>query len=177
AGSVVFQEAAPVILVNTGQSALPAAAYQAMQAAQIQQVVILGGPAAVSPALQQAMAQALPTVAIQRYGGATRNATAAAFDQAYFGPSPGGAVLAANGGGGGSFVDALAAAPLAGVNGVPILLTNPTALPASTAGYLTGMAANQPIWVMGGSAAIADQVLAGLSSSSSSLAASNASGG
>lgn len=177
AGSALFQEAAPLILVNTGQTALPSAAYQAMQEANIQRVVILGGPAAVSSALQQAIAQALPNATIQRYGGATRNATAAAFDKAYFGQPSGGAVIAANGGGGGSFVDALAAAPLAGVNGVPILLTNPTSLPNSTVGYLSGMASNQPIWVMGGTAAVSDQVVSALTPSGTGSSAPIANGG
>ncbi|MBX5467451.1 MAG: cell wall-binding repeat-containing protein [Firmicutes bacterium] len=50
AGPTLFQEAAPLILVNTGQSSLPSAALEAMAAVPIQRVVIVGGPAAVSPA-------------------------------------------------------------------------------------------------------------------------------
>ncbi|MBX5467446.1 MAG: cell wall-binding repeat-containing protein [Firmicutes bacterium] len=160
ASPVIYRLQAPVLLVNTGQTALPAAALQALEGAGIRQAVVLGGPAAVLPTVSSQLSNAGLTVT--QLGGATRDATAVAIDQHFFPAEPGGAVIAADGSHGGSFVDALSASVLAGSLNIPIVLTAPSAFPAESLQYLTAAVPSGPFWVMGGAAAINSSVVAQL---------------
>ncbi|MBX5467626.1 MAG: cell wall-binding repeat-containing protein [Firmicutes bacterium] len=156
ASPVLDMQAAPLALVTGATAAVPPAVRSLIQAAHIRQIVVLGGPDAVSSALQAAL-QALPGVTVTRIAGATRDGTAAAIAAAYF-PKAQGFVVAADGRGGGTFVDALSAGPFAGEYQLPILLTGPQALPAATASYLAQHGPWHAGWVMGGLDAVASGV-------------------
>jgi putative cell wall-binding protein len=157
ASPLLFQQAAPLILVQGTTTDLAPAVWQWLSQSGITRVVLLGGPAAVSTQLAATLRAHLGTNAVVRWAGATRDQTAVAIDAAAF-PHATGAVIAANGSAGGTFVDALSAAPLAGRLDLPLVLTNPGALPASTAQYLSGLPALESMWVMGGPAAVTPEV-------------------
>lgn len=89
--------------------------------------------------------------------GADRYETAVILAKKYFG-SLSGAVLAS----GVNYPDALAVSVPAGKSGKPVLLTRPAELPASVKGFLAdnrGELASNPLNVIGGPAAIAEDVL------------------
>ncbi len=94
-------------------------------------VTLLGGTAALSAAVEAAVADL--GFAVERIGGATRFETAALVARDGLG-SPGEVVLAD----GGTFTDALVAAPVAASRGAALLLTDGAAVPGPTAAYLEG---------------------------------------
>jgi putative cell wall-binding protein len=93
---------------------------------------------------------------VDRAAGADRVATAIALSQAGFTAAD--AVVVATAA---NFPDALAAAPLAGAAGGPILLTGPGGLDAAVAAEIGRLGATTA-YVMGGTVALSDQVLADL---------------
>ncbi len=134
---------------------------------------LVGGPAAVPHAQADALAAALPGVALTRTEGPDRYATARAV--ALAGAAVRGVgVLAADGGAGGAGLlrtvllangtrpaDALIAGQVAHAGGHPLLLTAAEALPEATATALAELGAQQ-VLVLGGPAAVADAVVTGL---------------
>lgn len=111
-------------------------------------VFLLGGPAALGPAVSAAFEGAgLPTV---RVGGADRFETAAAVAR-LVDPAPAEVVVAS----GTDFADAVVAGPLAR----PIVLVAPDRVPPATAAYLAGTPAARRV-VVGGPVAVPDQVAA-----------------
>ncbi|HVN11286.1 MAG TPA: cell wall-binding repeat-containing protein [Kineosporiaceae bacterium] len=135
-GALAFGGALPILLTDPASLSPQAAA--AIHDLGIQQVVILGGPAAVSAAVESALAAL--GVTTTRLAGATRTATAAAI-ATYAGTTLGWAtgmgqaankcpadalfanVNVARGDDGGGGVDALALGPHAGTAKAPIMLT------------------------------------------------------
>jgi acyl-homoserine lactone acylase PvdQ/putative cell wall-binding protein len=111
--------------------------------------VVLGGTAAVAEQVEADLAAA-GVADVRRIGGRNRFDTARLI-AAEHAPGATTAVVAS----GGDFADALAAGPLAGALGVPILLVNRDSLPPETAAALDGVAA---LLVAGGGAAIAPEV-------------------
>ncbi len=164
ASPVTYRQGAPLLLVSSHQTTLSAKTMQWLQAQGFANVVILGGPHVVSAELAIRLSQALSRASVTRWNGTTRDSTAVAIDQYNF-PSPDGVIVSANGSQGGSFVDALSAAELAAMNDIPIVLTNPSGLPASTSRYLKQQTTLHMVWVMGGPAAIRHGVLTALQSS------------
>ena len=114
----------------------------------------------LSPALTIAMCAAvlvaspLPAAADSRISGATRYETAVAVSQAFVDPDGIDQAILASGA---NFPDALVAGPVAATLGIPILLTDPTALPAVTAEELRRLDVDT-VHVFGGTAAITDAV-------------------
>lgn len=102
-----------------------------------------------------APAHALST---DRWWGADRHATAASVSGAAFSGGAKGAVIV----NGGSFADALAAAPLAASLRVPLLTTAQGQLPGSARAELRRLAP-ESVWVVGGAAAVSDDVVTDLS--------------
>ncbi|MCL6564444.1 MAG: cell wall-binding repeat-containing protein [Firmicutes bacterium] len=152
--------AAPLWLGSPGETALPSAALTWLEQANIHQVVLLGGPAAVTPGIAPQLSSL--GVQVTRLAGADRDATAAAIPAQAF-PHPAGANLAADGSRGSSFVDALPAGPLGAVWNLPVVLSGPNQLPGATASYLQALSPSS-LWVMGGPAAIHASVLQALDS-------------
>ena len=149
---------APILLTNT--SNVPAATTQVLERLGVDNVVLLGGPGAITTGVEQALAR---NYAVERIAGLTHYGTAAAVARAVaergdIGATPGGmrsAFLAS----GATFPDALAAgAPAAlGPNRMPILLTAPNALPPETTAALDDLPIEQ-VLIVGGTAAISEAV-------------------
>jgi putative cell wall-binding protein len=96
-------------------------------------------------------------MAVQRFGGADRFATAAAVSAAHFAPGVPVAYVAT----GADFPDALAGGPVAARAGGPILLVTRTGIPASIAAELTRLRPAR-IVVLGGGGVVQDSVLRAL---------------
>lgn len=116
---------------------------------------------ALGALLVASVALAPPTPAdagfrVERVAGVDRYATAAHAALAAF-PAGSDAVVLARGD---AFADALAGAYLAGQLGAPVLLTTPTELPEVTASAIDALGATD-IYLLGGSAAISDDVESG----------------
>lgn len=117
-------------------------------------ITIVGGAAAVSPAVETQLAAAWPEVEITRISGADRYATAAAVATEVFGTADTAFVAS-----GADFADALSASGVAAtLADAPVLLTMPTGLPAGTAEALDALGASE-IVVVGGRVAISDGVV------------------
>ena len=162
ASPVIYHHGSPLLLVNTGQTSVASSVLSSLQADGVTQAVVLGGPNAVNAGIENQLAAALGTSAVTRIYGQNRDQTAVAIDQHYF-TNPSGVVVSANGSEGSSFVDALSASALASMNDVPIVLSNPMGLAASTDTYLK-QTKLQMGWVMGGPLALTAKVDAQLTS-------------
>ncbi len=139
----------PLLLTASGSLSPQAAAE--IDRLQPARVALLGGTAALSNTVAQQVAAHGPTVV--RWQGADRFATAAAISQNTYPNGATNVYLAT----GATFPDALAGAALAAVAGGPLLLTNATTLPSSTAAEITRLHPSA-IVVLGGSAAVSDSV-------------------
>jgi putative cell wall-binding protein len=119
-------------------------------------IVILGGTASVSNAVQVAL-DAYTTGPVDRLAGPNRFATAAAISAATFSPGVPVAYVA----NGLNFPDALAGAVPAAIEGGPLLLTSPGTLPAETIAELTRLNPGR-IVVLGGLASVSSSVATAL---------------
>ena len=96
-------------------------------------------------------------LAVQRFGGADRYATAALVSANHFAPGVAAAYVAT----GINFPDALSGGPAAARAGAPILLVAPNEIPAATKSELARLRPGR-IVVLGGSAGVSDAVMAAL---------------
>jgi glucose/arabinose dehydrogenase/putative cell wall-binding protein len=145
-GAGAARNDSPVLLVSRG--AVPSATRVEIQRLKPQRIVVLGGTSAVSETVRQQLATLAPGGA-SRLAGADRYATAAAISRANFAPGVPVAYVAT----GIDYPDALGAVPAAGIEGGPILLVRPDALPGATKTEL-GRLKPQRIVVLGGTAAV-----------------------
>ena len=165
----------PVLL--TPVNSLAAETKAAIGTLEATQVVILGGPAAVSVAVEEEV-DAIPGVSVIRVQGATRYGTADAFAQVLLTPKASGgfgwsaanvglANLAASGGG----ADALAASAYLGQAEAPMLGTNNGVLPTETSAFLdTNKAAVATLHIFGGTSAVPGEVLTAAETAAGKLA-------
>ncbi|GAA1137813.1 hypothetical protein GCM10009583_04380 [Ornithinicoccus hortensis] len=139
----------PVLLVRTDE--VPEATAAELERLAPQEIVVLGGTAAVS----QGVADTLGDYAdvVDRIGGKNRYATAADLSSAYE-PGTEVAFVAT----GLDYPDALAGAARAGHLGSPVLLVRPDEIPAETLAELERLEAPQVV-VLGGTGAVSDEVL------------------
>jgi putative cell wall-binding protein len=170
ASGVAFKDHLPVIL--TDPAMLPLQTQQTLTALNIGQVLIMGGTAAVSPTVEQAI-NAMGIATLHRFSGVDRTDTAQQFAQysvANLKFSNSEVVLTR----GDLFADALAGGVYAG-DPKPILLTeDPNTLGVYTANYLTQFSSFiSRITVLGGQSAVADATL----TAAAVAAASNGNGG
>lgn len=141
----------PVLL--TGRDALPAATSAELLRLKPQEIIILGGPAAVS----QRVAMQLSTLAVghvTRWAGPDRYGTAAAIALLNF---KGRADLGSSLASGENFADALSGAAAAGSRQQPLMLTAPSALPTSTAQAIQQLKV-QGARILGGTGAVSARV-------------------
>ncbi|HCB34240.1 MAG TPA: hypothetical protein DEP69_03500, partial [Acidimicrobiaceae bacterium] len=142
---------APVVLTRAGT--LPPSVRAFLAENPFSRVVVIGGTAAVSPAVEAALAAAAAVV--ERIAGADRFATATAIARRagiagdWCDSNQRAAVLV----NGSRFADAVVIAPLAYALNLPVLLTDADALPAETARYLAD-AGIERVVVVGGTAAV-----------------------
>lgn len=137
----------PVLL--TRGTALPAATRMALQTLDPSKIIVLGGPATVSPAVMTALGE---YGAVTRVGGADRYEVAA--NVAAFFPTNVDTVFLASGE---VFPDALSAAARAGMEDSPVLLTRGTSLPAVTKAQLKRFTP-KTIVIVGGPATVSASV-------------------
>lgn len=153
AGPVAHAAHVPVLL--TSPASLPAETVDAVDSLGIEHVVVVGGTAAVSEAVVDAVESR--GVTTQRVGGANRYDTAARvadFALDAFETMVDDRIDIATGE---RFADALAAGPAAGERGNPVLLTASASLSGEARGWLEGHAGTLLDGrVFGGTAAVAD---------------------
>jgi putative cell wall-binding protein/Tol biopolymer transport system component len=150
AGGPLAGADAPILL--TGRDVLPAATAAELRRLRVEEVFILGGPAAVSVEVEAAVRTM--TFGVRRLAGADRFATAAAISRSAFEQGSSTVYLAT----GSAFADALSGGAAAAADAAPLLLVGPDHLPDATAAELERLRPEQII-VLGGSAAVAEQVL------------------
>ncbi len=153
-GPVAGRLGGPVLL--TEPNSLPQATADELRRLRPHQIIVVGGPGAVSDGVVGALQQ-YTTQPIPRLEGADRYGTAAAVSRASFGPGVAAAFVAT----GRSFPDALASGPAAVRMGGPVLLTEPGSLPQATRDELARLRPAR-IYVIGGTAAVGEAVLAEL---------------
>jgi len=152
----------PVLLTQPGS--LPESVRAEIDRLNVAQVYVLGGGSSVSTAVANAV-DAISGVSVQRIGGVDRWDTAAkiaAETQARMraaGRTIDGVYIAT----GRSFPDALAASPAAYHTGRPILLTEPSLLPTTTALAIDELGVSSA-WVIGGPGAVGTTATAGIES-------------
>jgi spore germination protein YaaH/putative cell wall-binding protein len=156
AGGVLAARAGgPVLLVTHGE--IPAATAAELSRLRPSQILIIGGPGVVSDAVLNAARGYALSGAVGRTYGADRFQTAVAVSVATFGASAASAFVATGTG----FPDALSAVPFAARTGGPLLLVQPTSLPAATAAELYRL--NPPsVYVLGATGVVSDQVVAAI---------------
>lgn len=151
AGPAAAKADGPILL--TGSTALPEATDSALQRLDPAEVVVVGGPGAVATSVLDEISSRT-AARVRRIGGIDRYATAAAVASAGWPAGAETVYLAA----GDRFADALAAGPLAGRDGAPILLTSPDRLPEPTVAALRFLAPDRVV-VIGGPGAVSQAVL------------------
>ncbi|QBI20721.1 cell wall-binding repeat-containing protein [Egibacter rhizosphaerae] len=157
-GPLAFAGPSPVLLVG---ATVPAATEAALDELGISEVVILGGPAAVSESVEARLAEVTGDAAPRRLAGDDRYETAAEVAR-YLVDETGGVdgdhALVANGvrnlG-----VDALAGGPYGGAAGAPLLLLGDEQVPAATGAWLTEQRPGT-LEALGGPAVVSDAVFA-----------------
>lgn len=140
---------APILLTRPGD--LPSAVLQEIQRLQASEVIILGGTAAVSPAVESQLKNLGLTVA--RIGGNNRFDTAARVAER-FAPLDGVILVY-----GYNFPDALAAAAYAAQHGMPILLTDTNVIPPETRAAIQQ---SGYVFVVGGELAVSEKLFMSL---------------
>lgn len=141
---------APVLLVT--RDAVPAKVAAELERLRPRSVVVLGGPATISPAVETTLGSFAP--AVTRVSGANRFEVSAALSRQTFSPRPPVVYLAS----GLVFPDALSGSAAAGFTGGPVLLTTRDSIPAVVAAELDRLRPDR-IVVLGGTATVAESVL------------------
>lgn len=161
----------PVLL--TGSAGLDPATAEELRRLGVDEVVLVGGEAALSTQVEADLARDVPAAPVSRLAGDSRFATAAAVSRALTGedvdpdtdsgtdpgqgggPSPADVVFLTSGR---DFPDALTASPAAGRAGAPLLLTEPDLLPEATEEELRRLSPAEVV-VVGGETAVSDDVV------------------
>jgi len=157
AASIAGRNGWPVLLVPG--TSIPAEVVAALQHLQPAQIVVVGGPGAVSEAVFQALS-AYSTTAPTRVSGADRYATAADVALQYPPPSANPAVIYVASGAG--FADGLSVAPVVALQQTVLLLAPAAgALPAVVRGAVCALDP-QSIIVVGGPGVVSDATAGGL---------------
>lgn len=150
AAAAAVSPGAPVLL--TSPTSLSAETRTEIEArGSIHRIVVLGGPQAVSPAVEAELRSFAPT---ERIGGADRFETAAAVTRQFF-PDPVQTVYMATGT---NFPDALGATAAAAAFDAPVMLATPTGLPTSTARELARLDPST-VKLVGGNTALGPEVV------------------
>ncbi|WP_421381543.1 cell wall-binding repeat-containing protein [Bacillus salacetis] len=150
---LAYQKGGPILLTKSGE--IPRATLEEIDRLNPSEIVILGGPNAVSRQVEGELAQRFK-MKTTRVGGEDRYETAAIISGML--PNKTEAIIVS----GEKFPDAMTIAPYASRKGIPLLLTKRTNLPPETADALTNR--NNTILV-GGTTVIDEQVESKLPSS------------
>lgn len=153
-------------LLLTHRTSLPAGLLDELGRIGTTHVEIVGGTSAVDASVSGALANA--GLSVERVAGADRYATAAAVAEKLMDVLGVATLPTAFLARGDLFPDALAAAPYAHAQRIPVLLTRPTSLPASTLTALASVEATE-IVVLGSSSAVKADVVGALMAPSGSV--------
>lgn len=145
---------APLLLVPTSGS-LPSAVAAELDRLKTQDIIVVGGPAAVSNSMVGQLAKHAPANHTYTIDGANRYDTAAQTSDGFDPPVEKVPVFIASGV---TFPDALGGGAAAAISGGSMLLTTPTKLPAETAAALKRIKPSKVV-VLGGTGAISNTVL------------------
>lgn len=146
--------AAPVILVDGKRAAVPEATLSALEELGVTDIGVAGGPGSVSETTVNQLREA--GYNINRHSGNDRYGTSAAINRAYFADSaPSSHVVAT----GVDFPDAISGSPLAGVLGVPLMLSSTTCIPPVVADSVATLDGRR--FIVGGPAVLTAQVATG----------------
>jgi putative cell wall-binding protein len=149
-GSAAVLFDAPMLL--TAPTSLPASTLAEIQRLRPDHIVLLGGTAAVSSAVESQLAALAPN-GVLRIGGADRYETAAMVSRTYYTPAVETVYVAT----GMNFPDALAGVPGADRAGAPMLLVRAESVPGATAAEIDRLAPSE-IVILGGPVAVNDAV-------------------
>ena len=138
---------APILMVYADR--IPPATRDELQRLAPDDIVIFGGAGVVDEGVEAELATYAGSGTVTRVWGVTRYETATEIATRYFDSTIDRVYLAT----GENFTDALAAAPVAGSLGVPLLLTRPTGLPSAVETTL-GSLSPQTVYVLGGEVAL-----------------------
>jgi putative cell wall-binding protein len=138
-------------LLLTEQTDVPDVTLGELRRLAPEQILLAGGPAAVSAAVEEELSLEWP---VSRIGGDDRYDTAVGLADATFDPGVPAAFLVS----GQAFPDALSAGAAASRLGAPVLLVEPDHVPAAVQGALDALEPAQ-IYVVGGTAVIGAQVM------------------
>ena len=142
---------APILLVNPGS--IPAPTAQELVRLAPDHIILLGGPLAVTAAVEQALDGYADAGTVTRLWGETQYHTAAAISAATFAPGVAKVYVAT----GEDFPDALAGGAVAAREGVPVILVETNSIPAPSAAELDRLNPAS-IVVLGGPVAVAASV-------------------
>ena len=148
-GAVAGRDDGPVLL--TRPTSLSEATRQELSRLRPGRIIVLGGPGVVGDAVVAELRAYAPNVS--RVAGGDRYATAAAVSAASY--TSASRVYIATGT---AFADGLAAAPVAGRNVAPLLLTAPNHLPSATAAELRRLKPREVV-VLGSTGAVSETVV------------------
>ena len=153
----------PVLLV--GRNAIPDVVAAELRRLRPGRIFVAGGVSAVSEVVRAALAQYAPGGAT-RVAGPDRFATAVAVSKRHFTTAP--IVYLASGR---NYPDALAAAPVAGRQGGPVLLTAPDYLPSVVAAEIARLKPGKVV-IVGGTNAVSPSVAAAVAAGTAPLSGS-----
>jgi putative cell wall-binding protein len=155
-GSAAGPAAGPVLLVR--RDSIPTSVSNELSrlhnANGFTSIVVIGGPAAISDAVFQALQNGGYAPSVLRRDGVDRFDTSVTVSKASYSTGATTAFLAS----GVAFPDALAAIPPSGLKGFPILLTDPSCVPNGVLAELTRLGVTSVV-VLGGTAATSNAVL------------------
>jgi putative cell wall-binding protein len=159
AAAVAGRDGAPLLLVPGGAASLAGVptVVAELQRLAPDQIVIAGGPGAVSAGIEAHLQSLFGSTAVVRFSGPNRYATAAAISAASFPAGPTPTVYAATGL---NFPDALAGAALASRDGAPLLLvpgTSPQLVYPAIETELVRLHAGQVV-IFGGPGAVSNGI-------------------
>ncbi|ABS03269.1 putative cell wall binding repeat 2-containing protein [Kineococcus radiotolerans SRS30216 = ATCC BAA-149] len=154
AGPAAASLDAPLLL--TRADALPAATAAELERLTPATVYVVGGSDRVSATTLAAIAAAAPGATVERIAGQDRYDTAVDVAEKFF-PAADGVVLTR----GDTFPDALSGGAAAAATGVPLMITEPGALPAPVAAWLASRTFEASL-VVGGPTSVSDTVAAAL---------------
>jgi putative cell wall-binding protein len=137
----------------TGRDSLPSATRDALRALGPRTVLAVGGTGAIADGVLAELRAAVPSADVRRVSGSDRYETAARLSAASF-TAPSVAYVAT----GTAFADALAGGAAAARDRAPMLLVEPTRVPAATAAELDRLRPSRLV-VLGGPSAVSDATL------------------
>lgn len=147
---------APILLTNNNQ--LPSQMVEELTRLKPSKIYLLGGSLAISESTAKKIKELAPAATIQRIAGDTRYATSIEIAKEIKSSSKSIILAPAYDGNGNESPDALTVGPYAGVNQIPILLTEKGSLRADIRNYITANAITQ-VYIIGGDLVVSKEVV------------------